>query len=106
MDVETAFSNAHLEEEVCIRVPEGVTRVQGCNCIRLIKALYGLKQSPREWYENINGSLQSLGFKRLQSEHCLYIYTRSNDICLILLYVDDLLIAGANKEVTTRIKKY
>ena len=105
MDVETAFLNATLEEEVYIRVPEGVTRVEGCNCIRLNKALYGLKQSPREWYENINGYLQSLGFKRLQSEHCLYIYTRSNEICLILLYVDDLLIAGTNKAVTTRIRE-
>ena len=105
MDVETAFLNATLEEEVYIKVPEGVTRVEGCNCIRLNKALYGLKQSPREWYENINGYLQSLGFKRLQSEHCLYIYARSNEICLISLYVDDLIIAGTNKEVTSRVKE-
>ena len=105
MDVETEFLNTNLEEEEYIRVPKGVTRVQECNCICLNKALYGFKQSSLQWYENINGYLQSLGFKRLQSEHCLYIYTRSNEICLILLYVDNLLIADTNKAVTTMIRE-
>ena len=76
MDVETAFLNATLEEEVYISVPDGVTVPEGCNCLRLNRALYGLKQSPREWYNNINGFLQSLAFKRLQSEHCLYLSQR------------------------------
>ena len=105
MDVETAFLNAKLEEEVYISIPEGVTVATHCNCIKLNKALYGLKQSPREWYDNINGFLQSLGFKRLQSEHCLYIYSRNEEICLISLYVDDLIIAGTDKGVTCRIKE-
>ena len=105
MDVETAFLNAPLAEEVYIRIPDGVTVATGCNCIRLNKALYGLKQSPREWYDNINSFLQSLNFKRLQSEHCLYIYTQQDEICLISLYVDDLIIAGTDTRVTTRVKE-
>ena len=104
MDVETAFLNAPLAEEVYIRIPDGVTVAPGCNCIRLNKALYGLKQSPREWYDNINGYLQSLQFKRLQSEHCLYIYSQNDELCLISLYVDDLIIAGTDTSVTTRVK--
>jgi len=47
MDVETAFLNAGLEEEVYIRPPEGITIPHGCDCIRIKKALYGLKQEPR-----------------------------------------------------------
>ena len=105
MDVETAFLNAQLEEEVYISIPEGVTVPEGCHCLRLNKALYGLKQSPREWYRNINAFLQSLAFKRLQSEHCLYMYSKDNEICLISLYVDDLIIAGTNKLVTDRVKQ-
>jgi len=104
MDVETAFLNADLKEEVYIAVPEGLQVAEGCNCLRLNKALYGLKQSPREWYDNINGFLQSLSFKRLQSEHCLYFYSKDEEICIISLYVDDLIIAGSNKEVTNRVK--
>ena len=100
MDVETAFLNATLVEEVYIKIPDGVTVAHGCNCIRLNKALYGLKQSPREWYDNINTFLQSLKFKRLQSEHCLYIYSHDDEICLISLYVDDLIIAGTDASIT------
>ena len=105
MDVETAFLNATLEEEVYISIPSGVTMLEGCNCIRLNKALYGLKQSPREWYDNINACLQSLSFRRLHSEHCLYIYNKDNEICIISLYVDDLIIAGSDKRVTNRVKQ-
>jgi len=57
----------NLKEEVCISVPEGVQVAEGRKCLRLNKALYGLKQSPREWHQNINGFLLSLGFKRLQA---------------------------------------
>ena len=42
----------------------------------------------------------TLAFKRLQSEHCLYIYHKDEEVCLISLYVDDLIIAGTNKLVT------
>jgi len=45
MDVETAFSNANLQEEVCIEVPQGVQIDMPNNCFRLNKVLYGLKQS-------------------------------------------------------------
>ena len=104
MDVDTAFLNAHLQEEVYINIPEGVQVAPGCNCIKLNRALYGLKQAPREWYQNINGFLQSMGFKRMQSEHCLYLYQNADDFCIISLYVDDLVIAGSSKKITNHVK--
>ena len=71
-------------------------------CIKLKKAFYGLKQSAGEWYDNIDSFLQSLSFKMLQSEHCLYIYSKNN---IISLYVADLIIAGTGVWVTNRIKE-
>jgi len=104
MDVETAFLNADLQEEVYIRAPEGTEMPAGYNCFRLNKALYGLKQSPREWYNNINSFLQSLSFVRLHSEHCLYFYNTDDQLCIISLYVDDLIIASSHMSLTERIK--
>ena len=72
MDVETAFLNASVTEEIYIKPPEGFPIDEPNNCFRLKRALYGLKQSPREWYNNVNTFLHSIGFKRLASEHCLY----------------------------------
>ena len=83
MDVETAFLNADLEEEVYIRPPEGITIPEGCNCLCLKKALYGLKQAPRAWNKDINLKLQGMGFTQLQSEPRLYFYYKDSDICII-----------------------
>ena len=104
MDVETAFLNADHEEEVYIRVPEGYTVPTGCNCIRLKRALYGLKQALRAWNKDINEKLHSLGFTKLQSEPCLYLHYQDNDICIISLYVDDLVIAASSMAVISHVK--
>ena len=48
MDVDTAFLNAEVKEEIYIKPPEGFPIHSNMNCFRLLRALYGLKQSPRE----------------------------------------------------------
>ena len=67
--------------------PEEVT------VIRLRKALYGLKQAPHLWYRHINAFLISLGF--IQSEADPNLYIRNLSEMLLLLYVDDMLLAYA-----------
>ena len=52
MDVETAFLNPYLDEEVYMESPEGF-ETPGQIC-RLQKALYGLKQAPRAQYRDID----------------------------------------------------
>ena len=99
MDVETAFLNANLQEEVYIEVPQGVQIEMPNNCFRLNKALYGLKQSPRAWYEDINKTLRTQGYKCMQNENCLFVKHSPASITIIALYVDDLIIAGKSSEV-------
>ena len=53
MDVETAFLNAELKEEIYMHPPVGMTVKEG-HVLRLRKTLYGLKQSPREWNANLD----------------------------------------------------
>ena len=107
MDVDTAFLNANITEEIYIKPPDGFPIRPNMNCFRLVKALYGLKQSPREWYNNINTYLLSIKFSRLNSEPCLYFRRDPDDntICIISLYVDDLLIAGSKIEIINKVKK-
>ena len=106
MDVDTAFLNAVVTEEIYIKPPEGFPLPSNMNCFRLRKALYGLKQSPREWYNNINSFLQEIKFKRLVSEPCLYFRQDEEDnaICIVSLYVDDLVIAGSDSAIIDRVK--
>jgi len=60
----------------------------------LQKALYGLKQAPRLWLEDIDGYLQSIGFRQSVEDPNLYLQQG----VLLVLYVDDLLIAHNGAE--------
>ena len=106
MDVDTAFLNAEVSEEIYIKPLEGFPRPPNMNCFRLKKALYGLKRSPRERYNKINTFLQQVKFKRLESEPDLYFRQDDEDnaICILSLYVDDLVIAGSNLAIINRVK--
>ncbi|KAH9782976.1 hypothetical protein KPL71_009140 [Citrus sinensis] len=71
----------------------------------LNKSLYGLKQAPRCWYKRLDSFIMSLGYNRLNSDHCAY-YKRfeDNDFIILLLYVDDMLVAGPNKDRIQELK--
>jgi hypothetical protein len=96
MDVKTAFLNGLIEEEVYIEQPLGF-EVHGreSHVCRLKKALYGLKQAPRAWYSRIDAYLQQLGFEKSEADPNLYFIMVGEDPLILLLYVDDLFITGA-----------
>ena len=101
MDVETAFLNGNVKSEVYVKQPPGFE--DGTNRVcKLIKALYGLRESPRQWYECFDEYIQSLGFRRSKNDYCLYI--NEGGIIFVILFVDDLLICGKNKQRIDEIK--
>lgn len=104
MDVKTAFLHGDLKEDIFMEVPEGVETVPNMAC-KLLKSLYGLQQSPRCWNEKFNSQLVKLGFKRSRHNYCLYTRCDADDELYIVLYVDDLLIAGRKLESIVRLKK-
>jgi hypothetical protein len=59
--------------------------------------LYGLKQTSRAWYEKIHVYLLAHGFQSSPTESTLYV-KRTNDVFfIIVVYVDDMLLAGPNE---------
>nr|GEY79485.1 hypothetical protein [Tanacetum cinerariifolium] len=65
MDVETAFLNGPLKEEVYVAQPDGFVDPDHPEKVyRLRKALYGLKQAPRAWYDKLSKFLTSKGFTK------------------------------------------
>lgn len=53
----------------------------------------------------MNAVLEGLGFVRSQHDYCLYTKCDGNIVMLLLLYVDDVLIAGNNLDDIERVKK-
>lgn len=95
-DVEGAYLNAPLEEEIYISPPLGYTmKCKSKNTLRLNRALYGLKQSGRAWWLELSRVFGLLGYRRTHSDWGVYTRTdeASGKRIYILVYVDDLLIA-------------
>ena len=64
---------------------------------KLKKILYCLKQAPRQWYKNFESTMGEQGYRKTTSDHCVFVHKFSNDdFVILLLYVDDILIAGRN----------
>jgi len=106
LDVKTAFLHGELEEEIYMLQPEGFKEPGKENLVcRLTKSLYGLKQAPRCWYKRFDSFIISLGYNRLYSDHCAYCKSSGdNDFIILLLYVDDMLVIGPNKDQIQELK--
>ena len=118
LDVDTAFLNPELKEEIYMEVPEHFFILEPKLkdsykrkkfYLRLHKSLYGLKQAPHEWFEEIDKFLKSIGFSASDADPNLYVRQEGNTF--LLLYVDDMLLIGtrarvnaAKKEIMTRWK--
>ena len=94
MDVVTAFLNPKIDRDnIQMATPPGIEWLEPYmpreSILVLRKALYGLKQAPRLWYDDINGFLHSIGFQQSAEDPNLYLQPG----VLLVLYVDDLLIA-------------
>ncbi|KAK2438086.1 putative mitochondrial protein [Trifolium repens] len=107
LDVKSAFLNDKLEEEVYIEQPQGFIAKGKEDCVlKLDKALYGLKQAPRAWNLRIDEFLSKNGYSKCTVEHGIYVKgTSHNRLCIVCLYVDDLLITGSSKEEIDKLTK-
>src|SRR3979411_732953 len=62
MDVDNAFLESTILEEIFMSIPEGIKGQDG-KCCRIRKGLYGLKQSARNWYLVLVSQFRKLGFR-------------------------------------------
>jgi transposase InsO family protein len=95
-DVSTAFLYGELEETVFMRQPQGYEDGTSKVC-QLKRSLYGLKQAPRCWNKRFGDFLQRHGFKASDADPCLYIRERSGRKLILVIYVDDGLLAATDQ---------
>jgi hypothetical protein len=56
-----------------------------------------LKQAPIAWYGRIDNFLMSLGFTKSSADPNLYFKVEDGEPIILLLYVDELFLTGAEK---------
>ena len=98
-DIDKAFLYGHLgEEDLYMRVPTGISGFDG-KVLKLQRLIYGLKQAGKSWNVHLHSTLLALGFRRLQSDHCIYSKQVGQHWYYIGVYVDDLLFIGPDRAV-------
>ena len=107
MDVKTAFLNGDLEEEVYMDQPEGFISTGKENLVcKLKKSIYGLKQASRQWYIKFNNTITSYGFVENTVDRCIYMKVSGSKFIILVLYVDDILLATNDKGLLHDVKKF
>lgn len=104
LDVETAFLNGDLEEEIYMEQPEGFSTNPKDKVCLLKKALYGLKQAPRQWNAKVCDAMRKLLLKQSANEHCLYYRREGNDLLLVAVFVDDFFVVSTNDRMKNLFK--
>ena len=109
LDVNNAFLNGTLHEEVYMDIPPGVN-IQGEQpstnkmVCKLNKSIYGLKQASRQWFEKFSKFMLQMGFIQSKSDYSLFHKGHNENYVALLVYVDDIIITGASKSEIAKIK--
>ncbi|GKC94676.1 zinc finger, CCHC-type containing protein [Tanacetum coccineum] len=108
MDVNTAFLNGDLDEELYINQPQGFIILGNENKMcKLIESLYGLKQAPKQWHQKFDEVVLSNGYLLIQADKCIYRkFDESGKRVIICLYVDEMLIFGTNQVQVDLTKEF
>ena len=106
MDVKTAFLNGDLSESVYMRQPDGFQEKGKEHLVcKLKKSIYGLKQASRQWYLKFDEIVTSLGFKENNADQCIYMRMSAGSFVILVLYVDDILLASNNLNMLIETKQ-
>lgn len=100
VDINNAFLNEKLNEEVYMSQPEGfVDKANPTFVCKLKRALYGLKQAPRAWYEKLKKILLDWKFTKSKADSSLFFYMNQKQVIFALVYVDDIVVTGNDQMV-------
>jgi hypothetical protein len=104
MDVNNAFLHGDLQEDVYMTVPQGVNSPKPNQVCKLIKSLYGLRQASRKWYERLTSLIISQGYHQSSSDYSFFTLNKQDSFTALLVYVDDIILAGNSLEEFDKIK--
>ena len=89
LDVDTAFLNSKLQEELYMCLPHGIGEYSN-RLVCLCCSIYSLKQASCVWNQLLDSKLKTMGFCRIHADHCIYILCQKGYIVFLAVYVDDM----------------
>ena len=114
MDVDTAFLYGDIDEEIFMKSPVGMEEIDPGSstedCYQLVKRIYGLCQAARQFWKKFEDKAkrEPFGFQVSPADPCMLFKQNELGICIIIMYVDDMLVIGKKEQIqefTTKIQK-
>lgn len=110
MDINNAFLNGDLFEEVYMDLPLGYkmsnVAKQGEKLVcRLHKSMYGLKQASRQWFSKFTMALLTHGFHQSKSDYYIFTKGKGDSFVALLVYVDDIILTGSSSIEINSVKE-
>lgn len=109
VDVNNAFFNGELTEDVYMHQPEGFIDLKRPSYVcKLKKALYGLKQALKAWYDKLKSfQMINWGFQSSRADTFFFFKEIQGSMIFVLIYVDDIIITGPDSgELEKFISKF
>ena len=103
MDVKSAYLNAPIDCQIFVVRPAGF-RKPGL-VWKLKKSLYGLKQSGKNWNDHVHQFFMDNNFIRSETDPCIYFKTDDDGFVTIILWVDDIILAGTTVEYVNKVRQ-
>ena len=79
-------------------------RVDREDCLILQKAIYVLVQAARQFWKKIVDKMQEGGFMLSEADPCMLYKEDEKGVCIIIIYIDDMLIIGKKKPLMMLLK--
>jgi len=99
LDVKIAFLHGDLDEDIYMVQPEGfVVKCKENFVCKLRKSLYRFKQAPRQCNRKFDSFMMDHRYDKTSYDHYVFVKKFPNEkYIILLLYVDDMLIADHDK---------
>lgn len=102
LDINNAFLNRELQEQVFMDIPPGF-QIQGEHkgskmACKLNNSIYRLIKSSRQWFNKFSQFMMILGFTQSKSNYSLFYKGTVDNYVALLVYVDDIIITGPNTQ--------
>lgn len=109
MDVNNAFLNGDLFEEVYMSLPLGyysyyASSTSSPMVCRLNKSIYALKQASRRWFLKFSSALLAFRFSQSKAYYSLLTHGSGSSFVALVVYVDDILLTRPSPDVLTSVK--
>ena len=105
IDIETAFLEGVLEEEIYMQIPKGYAEAMldeaNNECLLLQRPLYGLVQAARQFWKKVVSILKELQFVGGTADPCLFSRSNEKGTVIVIMYVDDFLCVGDHEALNS-----